>query len=222
MALTLQAGAAFLIVILLAAWQFGRGLEKTALRDGRLERLNSAPSDATALSPATADFTRVALTGVFESERQFFVAPRPDALQVLTPLHTEAGVFLVNRGWMDRARSTEPPVAETPTGSVNVVGVVWPTTPLTPLAAKEPWPSDWPKIVRALNVERMAEAVNALPREIRLQTGAGMLQAASLAWDYSPGTHWGYAAQWLLIAVAVVVGYVVIGQRRARQEQGDV
>ena len=218
MALTLQAGAAFLIVLCLAAWQFSRGLEKTALRDARLARLNGAPMEAAALSPATADFTRVSLTGRLDGERQFFIRSRPGAgFQVLAPLRTEIGVFLVNRGWAADPQHLKPPSVATPTGTVNVVGAVWPSMPLTRLAAEEPWPNDWPKTVRALNVPRMAEAVGAMPREIRLQSGTGMLRPASLAWDYSPGTHWGYTVQWLLIAAAVGVGYVVVGKRRARQ-----
>lgn len=216
-ALTAQAGAAFLIVLLLAAWQFGRGLEKTTLRNERLARLSAEPSDASQLSPATADFTRAALTGVFEAERQFFVASRPGVYQVLAVLRTDAGMFLVNRGWTRHAANNEQPALETPTDIVNVVGVVWPRVPLTPLAAEEAWPNGWPKVVRALNAERMAAALGALPREIRLQSGTGVLQPASVAWDDAPGMHWGYTAQWLLIAAAVGIGYVVVGKRRARK-----
>lgn len=218
LALTAQAGAAFLIVLLLAAWQFGRGLEKTTLRNERLARLSTAPSDATQLSLATADFTRVALTGTFETERQFFVASRPGVYQVLAALRTDAGVFLVNRGWTHHAAENEPPALETPTDIVNVVGVIWPSAPLTPLATEEAWPNGWPKMVRALNAERMASALGAWPREIRLQSGTGVLQPASLAWDDAPGMHWGYTAQWLLIAAAVGIGYVVVGKRRARKQ----
>ena len=218
LALTAQAGVAFLIVLLLAAWQFGRGLEKTALRNERLARLSAAPSEATQLSPATADFTRVSLTGVFDAERQFFVASRPGVFQVLATLRTDTGLFLVNRGWIRQGTTAEPPALETPTDFVNVVGVIWPNEPLTPLAAQETWPSGWPKAVRALNAERMATVVGAMPREIRLQSGAGVLQPASLAWDDAPGMHWGYAVQWLLIAAAVGIGYVVVGRRRGRRQ----
>lgn len=216
LALTLQAGAAFLIVLALAVWQFGRGMQKTALHDARLARLQAPPGAATVLSPSVADFTRVSLTGVYDGERQFFVAATPQAFQILTPLRTAAGVYLVNRGWTTPASAAEPPA-----GTVTVTGVVWPITALTPMAAQEPWSNDWPKTVRAFNTERMAAAVGALAREIRLQSGAGMLQPPSLAWDYSPGTHWGYTVQWLLIAAAVVGGYVVIGKRRGRQAHGD-
>ena len=67
----------------------------------------------------------------------------------------------------------------------------------------------------------MAAAAGAHPREIRLERGsAGVSSPASLAWDYSPGTHWGYTAQWLLIGAAVVAGYVVIGLRRGRNRDG--
>lgn len=188
------------------------------MRNERLARLGDAPTEATQLSPAAADFTRVSLTGAFDAERQFFVASRPGVYQVLATLRTDAGLFLVNRGWIRQGTNAEPPALETPTALVNVVGVIWPNAPLTPLAAEEAWPAGWPKVVRALNAERMAAAVGALPREIRLQSGGGVLQPASLAWDDAPGMHWGYTAQWLLIAAAVGIGYVVVGKRRARRQ----
>jgi len=55
----------------------------------------------------------------------------------------------------------------------------------------------------------------------RFERGSdGVSRPASLAWDYSAGTHWGYTAQWLLIGAAVVGGYVVIGLRRGRNGGG--
>ena len=68
----------------------------------------------------------------------------------------------------------------------------------------------------------MAEATDAHPREIRLEAGAeGVFRPASLRWDYSPGTHWSYAVQWLLIGTAVAVGYYLIGRRRGAAAKTD-
>jgi cytochrome oxidase assembly protein ShyY1 len=222
--LTLQAGAALVVVLVLAAWQFSRGLEKSALEDARTERLRAAPIEAGAVSADVAEFTRIRLTGRYDSTRQFLVANRPGApLTVFAALLTEHGAFLVNRGLVNRGlvnRGLSPqPIAAPPPGTVTVIGVAWPSAPATLLAEREPWPQEWPKRVRGLHIERMATALGAQPREIRLEHGgAGVLRAASLGWDYSPGTHWGYTAQWLLIGVAVVVGYVVIGRRRGRTD----
>ena len=128
-------------------------------------------------------------------------------------------MFLVNRGWLASADAA----FETPTGRVTVTGVVWPASKPSALATGQPWPQQWPKILRRWDLPRMAAEVEAAEREIRLPADAeGVLRPASLAWDYSPGTHWGYAAQWLLIGAVVAVGYVLIGKRRHRQQAGSV
>lgn len=214
--LTLQAVAAFLVVIGLAAWQFTRGLEKTALRDARVERLGAAPIGAAELSPATPDFTRVELIGAYDGTRQFFVsARRGRGFHVFTPFVSEAGVFLVNRGWFGASDMDTVRTVPTPAGETTLVAVAWPLPRLSPLVRNESWPADWPKRVRGVNPVRMAAACGARPRELRLQAGgSGALAPPSLAWDYAPGTHWGYVVQWLAIGAAVAVGFVFLGKRR--------
>lgn len=219
-ALTAQAAAALAIVLALAGWQFSRALEKTALRDARVERLRTEPTPASALSGnALPDFTRVSFTGVYDAERQFLVAHRSGrGFNVFTPLTAQAGVFLMNRGWHPAPESALP----TPTTPVRVVAVAWPAQRPSRLVAEEPWPDDWPKRIRGLHLERMAAAVAARPREFRLERGGeGVFRAASLAWDYTPGMHWGYVAQWLLIGAALAAGYVFVGKRRGQRLAQD-
>lgn len=219
-ALTLQAGAAFAITLALAAWQFSRALEKTTLQDERVERLRAEPVAAAPAAATLPDFTRVSLTGVYDATRHFLVAARRGrGFEVFTPLVANEGVFLINRGWHDGAQDAEQAVAvPTPAAPVRVVAVAWPLPRLSRVATEESWPDGWPKRVRSANVERMAAEVGAGRREFRLERGGdGVFRAASLAWDYAPGMHWGYAAQWLLIGAAVAGGYVLIGKRRGQK-----
>ena len=214
-ALTAQAAAALVVVLSLAAWQFGRGLDKTALANERAEQLGAEPVDAAALRADSPDFLRVAFVGEYDQERQFFVGGRqPGGVEAWSVLHASGGAFLVNRGWL-----ADP--AAPPTGQVSAVGVLWPSVPVTVYASQQSWPEGWPKEVRWADPQRMAAGTNTYPREIRLERGSdGVSRPASLAWDYSAGTHWGYTAQWLLIGAAVVGGYVVIGLRRGRNGGG--
>ncbi|MCY3813140.1 MAG: SURF1 family protein [Gammaproteobacteria bacterium] len=214
-ALTVQAGAALVVVLSLAAWQFGRGLDKTALANERAERLRAEPVSAATLRADSPDFVRVALVGEYDPERQFFVAGRqPGGVEAWSVLDTSDGAFLVNRGWL-----ADP--AAPPTGEVSAVGVLWPSVSVTVYASQQAWPDGWPKEVRWADPQRMAAVADAHPREIRLERGSdGVSNPASLAWDYSAGTHWGYTAQWLLIGAAVVGGYIVIGLRRGRNGGG--
>ena len=220
--MTLQVAAALVATVGLATWQITRAVEKTVLADARDARLRAEPVDAARLTAETPDFTRLALTGRYDTERLFLVAQRPQArgFDVVSVLTTDAGSFLVNRGWT--LRSPSAPV-ETPNETVSVVGVVWPATPVPTALRQEAWAEGWPKTARVINAERMAEATGAQAREIRLESGgAGVFRAASLAWDYEPGTHWSYAVQWLLIGLGVGVGYVLIGRRRGREAAEDV
>ena len=221
-ALTAQVAVALITVLALATWQFSRGLEKTALKDAHAERLRADPVPAAAYTPATPDFTRVSLAGRYDAERTFIVGSRQGrGVQVVSPLHTQSGVFLVNRGWLLPSNATNEArqwAFDTPSELVDVVGVVWPPSATSPHLAAKARPEGWPKRVGGMDVVGMAREVDAHAREIRLERDQpGVLRAASLAWDYSPSTHWGYVVQWLLIGVAVVVGYVVIGKRRGRQ-----
>ena len=212
-ALAAQAAAAVAVTLAFAGWQASRALEKGALAEARAERLGAAPVAAAEFLATNADFTRVALLGVYDSEHQFLVAgPRGRGEQVFTPLRAGGAVFLVNRGWIAAGGTVAP---APPPGVVEVVGVAWPLAAVTRMVADEDWPQGWPKRIRAVNVERMAAALDARPREFRLPRGeVGVLRPASLAWDYSTGMHWGYVAQWLAIAAALIGGFVLMGKRR--------
>lgn len=220
-ALTVQAAAALAIVLALAGWQFSRAVEKTALRDARVERLRAEPVPASALSgEALPDFTRVSFTGVFDAERHFLVAHRSGrGFNVYTPLTAREGVFLVHRGWRSAEAAPDSAVAvPTPSAPVTAVAVAWPVRRPSRLVAEESWPDDWPKRIRGAHLERMAAAVDARAREFRLERGApGVFRAESLTWDYAPGMHWGYVAQWLLIGAALAGGYVFMGKRRGQR-----
>lgn len=219
-ALTLQVAAALVTTVGLATWQITRALEKTSLAHTHEARLEGDPVDGSRYSAEMPDFTRLALTGRYDAAHTFLVAEQPRArgFDVVTVLTTDAGGFLVNRGWTLR-RGSAP---ETPDGPVSVVGVVWPTTPLAAALGEEAWPEAWPKRVRAMNPGRMAEATGAHAREIRLEAGgSGVFRAASLAWDFDAGQHWSYAVQWLLIGLVVGMGYVLIGRRKGSHGAND-
>lgn len=214
--LTLQAGAALATVVALSIWQVSRALEKSALQSARVERLRGAPIAARDYRPETPDFTRVQLEGRYDDERHFLLpaaARRPGApVQVVSVLRTDFGSFLVNRGWFASAEALR-----TPTGAVSAVGVAWPAAARPVAAAATPPDAPWPRRLPAMHVARMAAESGTHARELRLAGGSpGVARPASLAWDYSPGMHWGYAAQWLLIGAAIGVGYAIIGLRRGR------
>ncbi len=230
-ALTCQVAVALATVTALSFWQFSRGQEKAALAAERDQRLAAPALAAEAFSSSTPDFTRLALAGRYDGERSFFIIDRaqPWRYLVVTPFVTNHGVFLATRGRAERPRAGAlsaaeregPPLArealrtpeiETPSGLVAVAGVLWPEEGA---ADTSRWPEGWPKAVNGMNVPAMAELTGAHPREVRLEEPSAGLAPVSLAYDYSPGTHWSYAVQWLLIGVAIVAGYIFFGRRRS-------
>ena len=219
--LTCQVAIALVTVVALSAWQFSRGQEQASLAAERDQRLASPPLAAGAFAPNTPDFTRLQLTGRYDPERTFFVLDRaqPWRYLVITPLVTNHGAFLATRGRAERPRAGAfaVPEIETPAGLIAVTGVLWPQEGA---ADTSRWPEGWPKAVPAMNVPAMAEMTGAHPREVRLEQPSAGLEPVSLAFDYSPGTHWSYAVQWLLIGIVIIAGYIFLGRRRSAQQSG--
>ena len=230
-ALTCQVAVALATVIALSFWQFSRGQEKAVLAAERDQRLAAPALAAEGFAPGMPDFTRLALAGRYDAERTFFVIDRaqPWRYLVVTPLVTNHGVFLATRGRTERPRAGAlsagereglplargalgAPEVETPSGLIAVAGVLWPEEGA---ADTSRWPDGWPKAVNGMNVSAMAELTGAHPREVRLEEPSPGLVPVSLAYDFSPGTHWSYAVQWLLIGVAIVAGYIFFGRRRS-------
>ena len=93
------------LFVSLGRWQWHRGEAKQVLWDS-YERNDVTPAlDARVDFDSAERFTSVALTGHFESNRQFLLDNRSHAGQpgyeVLTPFVLESGRrILVNRGWI--------------------------------------------------------------------------------------------------------------------------
>jgi surfeit locus 1 family protein len=123
--LTLAAGFAALGV-----WQVERLQWKEALVarvEARLTAPPVAPPPAEDWSPE-AVYTRVAVSGVFEHDRETLVqavTEQGPGWWVITPLRTGAGVILINRGFVpdDRRRQDSRPGGQAP-GPVSLTGLL--------------------------------------------------------------------------------------------------
>jgi surfeit locus 1 family protein len=210
------------VVLTLGAWQLSRGAEKRALESDYLDRLTSLPVRVADFDP-NVRFQRVKLAG--ELQPKIFLVDN----QVLNgktgywvlQLFNEAqgSRFIVNRGFLAApARRDQLPEVPALPGPLELVGVVWPYTGLIPVLDDDPWPQTWPKRVQRLDIKRMAQLLSAEPVEVRLEPGqAGVLQAAPFAQVLSDAKHRGYAATWFGLAITLLVGYLYLGIRNARE-----
>ena len=206
------------LVLTLGSWQVQRGAEKRGLEMDYLERVTTLPVRPDAATEALQRFQRVRLQGNYAAE-VFLVDNQVNGGKagywVVQGFDDRASGrrYLVNRGYVQAplARS-ELPETPAPDGPVEVVGAVWPFTGLIPVLDEDVWADGWPKRVQRLDVARMAVHVDAEPYEIRLEPGQpGVAVAAPFAQVLSDAKHRGYAATWFGLAIALVIGYLVLG-----------
>ena len=93
-----------------------------------------------------------------------------------------------------------------------MVATVWPDLGQIPILADIPWGEQWPKQIQRLEIDRMAQLVDAYPVELRLEGGQpGVLAAAPFAQVFSDVTHKGYALTWFGLSITLILGFVIYG-----------
>ena len=207
-----------MITLVLSFWQLTKGFEKSNERDDYVARLQEDAIEITDYQEQESAYRQLNLRGSYVAERSFVVGyQRHNQLPghwIVTPFQTQKGTFLVNRGWVPIQHSfRETPTFDTPDGTVEITGVVWP---------HKHFPSDksynepnWPKRVNRFNIKRMAEITRSFDNEIRLLSGSpGVFAPLKFTVENEPAKHWGYAFQWLLIGGLVVSGYWFFAVRK--------
>ena len=229
----LATGVALPILLALGCWQIERGREKARLLDAADREQAAAPVTLTAADPVEAigPYRRVEVHGRFVADRQGLldnqVRDGHAGFDVLTPLRIDgrAAVLLVDRGWLaGGARRTEVPHWLTPQAPVTLVGYLHPPTdlPLVTGQVAESLSGYWvvPEIDPALLGEQLGTPVE--PRILRLAPDSG--HGFRRDWPVvamTPQRHYGYAAQWFGMAVALVAIFAITGARRARTLSGS-
>ncbi|WP_114417231.1 SURF1 family protein [Marinospirillum perlucidum] len=185
--------------LVLAFWQYQRGLEKQV----RLQALAEQPLR---IQPEQLplNLAPVQLRGEFLGERTLWLDNRIYQGQVgvaaLTPLRTGEGRWwLVDRGFVATgADRSGVPRLTTPSGQVQLSGS-W------QLLNDEDWvwgPNREGERLQAVDLSPWAD----LPGEafagvLHQQSGPGLLQPWWSANSMPPARHWGYSVQWLLLAL---------------------
>jgi surfeit locus 1 family protein len=225
---TLAAVAGIALTLALAHWQLGRAHEKEGLA-ARLEMLaREPPLSLTAAEVRAEDVEgrRVRVRGRFEPKYAVLIDNRIRrgvvGYHVVTPLAIDGGgrYVLVNRGWIagttDRSRLPE---VKTPAGTVEITGLaVTPSRRFLELSANTAEGKVW----QNLTLERYRQAVPILLQPVVIQQESPLEDGLARDWDppdLGVNTHYGYAIQWLALALAILVFYLVTHVRRRPQEE---
>ncbi|AOY89366.1 hypothetical protein BKP64_14975 [Marinobacter salinus] len=139
--------------------------------------------------------------------------------EVLTVFHPLKGPpVLVNRGWVQAPRTRDRlPTFDTPEGIFSLAGRLshYPEPPV--LADPPAAESGWPRRVQSLPLEVALKELPALPKALVRLSGTDQPGAFRANWSLDlmgPQTHYGYAAQWFALAVALTILTVVASYRK--------
>jgi cytochrome oxidase assembly protein ShyY1 len=236
--------AMLVLCAVLARWQWNRYQVRLAEND-RLDAALSAPavpvdelldaapagSGATAL-PQELEWRSVTATGTFDAGAETAVRRRPldgrNGFWIVTPLVTESGVLLVNRGWTPAASgatdaTATPDIPAPPTGEVTVTGHLRPAEVTEPTDIPPPGQA-WAADPQVLVTPETAPRYNAYV-ELTSSTPPADAELTGLP---VPG-HRGlnnlvYSVQWLLFGLVGVVGWwrLIRGEGRRPEDSEDL
>jgi surfeit locus 1 family protein len=194
------AAAACAAGIALGNWQAGRAAEKRA-------------------AAAELDRKRVSLRGVFRPEHTVFldnkIRDRRVGYEVVTPLRLDGEHVLINRGWIEAARTRETlPAVSTPPGDVRIEGVALERFPRVLILESKG------KVRQSLDIEAFARetGLRLQPRVIEQHSPAedGLLRDWPRP-DAGAEKNAAYSFQWYsLAALAVVIALVLSFRKDAK------
>lgn len=220
----------------LADWQWHRAEYKEALLAGYAAQTKRAPVSLDALlSDPTLEslpsYLQVDAIGSYDPTRQVLLQDMTHdgdvGYEVLTPLLMQNGVVaMVDRGWVAGDAGGRPPdvsVSGNPRRIVAAIG----TLPQPGLKLGQPVApaAGWPKLMfyPTLAELRPFFGVKLMTPVLRLDPDQpdGYIRDTTLNIGLPPARHWGYAFQWLMLAVAVFAVWLVVNLRRGRRKQGE-
>lgn len=231
---SLAAAAGIALTLALANWQLSRAHEKEG-RAAQLESLSKDPPVTLAAAEARVEdieWRQVTASGRFEPRYGVLIDNRirrgVAGYHVVMPLEIgSAGgsasgrrrYVLVNRGWVagnpERARLPE---VKTPAGTVEITGLaVTPSRRFLELASRAAEGKVW----QNLTLERYREAFPLALQPVVIQQESPLDDGLVREWDppnLGVDKHYGYAFQWLALALTILVFYLVTHVRRTAEK----
>ena len=224
----------FPALLALGFWQLDRAAQQAARYSQYQDRRNMEPLDLDTAplvgsNTGTLLWRRVSIRGIYDGATHYLldnqVLNGQAGYLVYTPLRLVPGEIrvLVNRGWLPAdADRSQLPRLPTPAGVVSLDGLIKDVPVTGILLSGDTWEDLAGGMVRVQNVDLNNIARNSghqfLPFIIRLDavSEAGFERH----WN-DPGSgrekHLGYAFQWFLMSVALIIIYLAVNLKKTAQ-----
>ena len=204
------------VLLRLGFWQLERAQEKRDLQQMFEARSALPPLPAEQLVAADAGelaFRRVRLHGRYDNEHQFLldnqIANGHVGYHVLTPLVSGSGqYFIVNRGWVAGHADRSLPQVPELSGPQELLASVYVPQGDGVLAGADNWASTWPTVVQQADMAKISQKLGAtlFPYVLRIEPGEpGAQRVYWPAINTRPAKHTGYAVQWFLMSLALLI-----------------
>lgn len=207
------------LLIRLGFWQLDRAEERQQLLAVYQYQQNLAVENIEQLPVIDQElrYRPVRIVGEYDAQRYWLLDNQSRAgkvgYEIIMPLQTaNAEWVLVNRGWVAAPRlRSDFPVIDTPLGVVTIEGYFSPPSKNAIFTQSlDVNDNQWPQRIIELNMTNAAEALSAAvyPQLLRINSdSAGAFVTDWPVINTSPEKHYGYAAQWFLMALALVFLY---------------
>ena len=208
------------ILLYLANWQISRGLEKKEIWEAYAVNKTLPPMPEKELSLHEKEdlfYRSVVIQGSYINKSFLLdnrVYQRKKGYEIFTPFKSKnQKVYLINRGWTSNYDSHP---LEAPEGNHYIEGIISPFVKYGLSLSKAEAKENFPIVVQELT---HISASKLLGKDLNIEKIVIQLSAASKGsfepiWgpsELKAPRHWGYAVQWLGLALALVVLYFYFG-----------
>jgi|GEM_PF-2417817 len=214
--LTVSVIFVFPALLALSSWQVDRAAEKKAITAAWKKQQSSEPEtfDPERDYPA---YQRVMITGSFSTEKywllenQFFNSQI--GYNVVMPFITENGVAIaVDLGWIKGSPQRNfVPAFKTPEGPFQLIGSLVEPSDSKLIREVEASAKHWPHKILEVDLALMSRQSGLKLHASLLRIDPASEAAFVIKWrpiNVSPAKHYGYAVQWALLAIAMIILYV--------------
>lgn len=210
------------LFIVLGFWQIQRAEEKNLMQEKLQERMRAEPFEYTAALGENWQlwqYRRVILRGRFIAEKQVLIDNRVHngkaGYHVITPfIDADTGRFiLLNRGWITTGvnRNVLPDIV-TPKDEVLVAGRISVVRSRPPMLARDARPDEYnEKVWSYLDVDYFKQKTGLRVEPYIVLVDSDLNDQLARDWpviNTKTGMHIGYAIQWFVFAIFVVVLFV--------------